>query len=146
MCCNIVHICFSVIKVSCEYHYSLWFSEGKKINKECFVVIDSFSCDILKGRYNCWEHGSINESFLNRKIKRPLKPKVTIQIASSGDSNSIPKPIQILAARLCEDQRLLLVYGNYLKPMFEKVVRSAREYSWFIKVIEWLINFLLCNK
>ncbi|XP_056022071.1 WD repeat-containing protein 43-like [Ostrea edulis] len=59
---------------------------------------------------------------MNGKVKKPLKPKVTIQIASSGGNDSIPKPIQILASQLCEDQRLLLVYGNYLKPVFEKLV------------------------
>ncbi|XP_062597839.1 WD repeat-containing protein 43-like [Saccostrea cucullata] len=58
---------------------------------------------------------------MNGKVKKPIKPKVTIQIASSGGSDSIPKPISILATHLCEDQRLLLVYGNYLKPVFEKV-------------------------
>lgn len=58
---------------------------------------------------------------MNGKVKKPLKPKLTIQIASSGGSDSVPKPIQVLASHLCEDQRLLIVYGNYLKPVFEKV-------------------------
>lgn len=64
---------------------------------------------------------------INRKVKKPLKPKLTIQIASSGGSDSVPKPIQVLASHLCEDQRLLIVYGNYLKPVFEKVVRSKHK-------------------
>lgn len=58
---------------------------------------------------------------MNGKVKKPLKPKLTIQIASSGGRDSVPKPIQVLASHLCEDQRLLIVYGNYLKPVFEKV-------------------------
>jgi hypothetical protein len=49
---------------------------------------------------------------------------VTIQIASEVNKTSIPKPIQILAAYVCDESKhkLLLVHGNNLKPTFEKVV------------------------
>lgn len=82
-------------------------------------------------------------------MKKPLKPKVTIQIASSGGNDSIPKPIQILASQLCEDQRLLLVYGNYLKPVFEKLVRRKTEniHNSYTPVESWtwLGKFLFWN-
>ncbi|XP_060593577.1 WD repeat-containing protein 43-like [Ruditapes philippinarum] len=69
------------------------------------------------------------EHKLNGKLKQPLKPKVTIQIASEVNKTSIPKPIQILAAYVCDESKhkLLLVHGNNLKPTFEKVTCSMSE-------------------
>jgi len=58
--------------------------------------------------------------------KKPLTSNCTIQIATPGnDGDSTPKPVPILAAALCTDkQSLLLVYGNTLQPIIEKVVRK----------------------
>lgn len=56
--------------------------------------------------------------------KKPLTSNCTIQIATPGnDGDSTPKPVPILAAAFCTDkQSLLLVYGNTLQPIIEKVV------------------------
>ncbi|XP_053393117.1 WD repeat-containing protein 43-like [Mercenaria mercenaria] len=64
-----------------------------------------------------------------RKLKKPLMPKVTIQIASEANKTAVPKPIQILAAYVCDEEthKLLLVHGNNLKPTFEKVTCSTSE-------------------
>ncbi|KAK3094081.1 hypothetical protein FSP39_023991 [Pinctada imbricata] len=58
----------------------------------------------------------------NGKLKKPVHPKVTIQVATSGENDSVPHPIQILAAHVCDDSKnILLIHGNYLKPTFEKI-------------------------
>lgn len=68
-------------------------------------------------------------SILNGKLYKPLKPKVTLQIATECSRGEVSRPIQILAAYICdEDQhQLLLVHGNQLKPTFEKVTYSTSE-------------------
>lgn len=59
-----------------------------------------------------------------RKLKKPLAPKVTIQIAADCGKSEVPRPVQILAAYICDEEqhKLMLVHGNHLKPTFEKVV------------------------
>ncbi|XP_052770151.1 WD repeat-containing protein 43-like [Mya arenaria] len=71
----------------------------------------------------------IFEHRLNGKLKKPLQPKVTVQIAGEGSNGSVPRPIQILAAYVCDvdTHKLLLVHGNSLKPTFEKVSYSTAE-------------------
>ncbi|XP_062346488.1 WD repeat-containing protein 43 isoform X3 [Cinclus cinclus] len=66
------------------------------------------------------------EHILNGYCKKPLTPSSTIQIATPGnDGDSTPKPVPILAAAFCKDkQSLLLVYGNTLQPIIEKVVKT----------------------
>ncbi|XP_069117175.1 WD repeat-containing protein 43-like [Argopecten irradians] len=63
------------------------------------------------------------EHTLNGKLKQPVKPKVTIQVATPGGKEEIPRPIPILAAHICDDKssNILLVHGNFLKPTFEKL-------------------------
>lgn len=56
-----------------------------------------------------------------RRLKKPLKPKVLLQVSTSGAKDSLPLPIPILAAQIC-DQDILIVHGNFLKPTFERVV------------------------
>ena len=65
----------------------------------------------------------------NRKLKKPLQPKLTIQIATPGSKTETPKPVPILAAYICDenDKNLILMHGNYLKPTFEKVVSNEPE-------------------
>ncbi|KAK3599161.1 hypothetical protein CHS0354_040999 [Potamilus streckersoni] len=65
----------------------------------------------------------IFETTLNGKLKKPVQPKVTIQVATSGSKLEIPKPIPILAALVCDevDKNILLVHGNFLKPTLEKI-------------------------
>ena len=65
-------------------------------------------------------------SLCNRKLKKPLQPKLTIQIATPGSKAETPKPVPILAAYICDedDKNLILMHGNYLKPTFEKVVST----------------------
>ncbi|XP_061480943.1 WD repeat-containing protein 43 [Rhineura floridana] len=69
------------------------------------------------------------EQVLNGSCKKPLTSKCTIQVATSGeDSDSTPKPIPILAAAICSDKEsLLLVYGNSLHPVFERVTINTTE-------------------
>lgn len=65
--------------------------------------------------------------FFSSYCKKPLTSNCTIQIATPGnDGDSTPKPVPILAAAFCTDkQSLLLVYGNLLQPIIEKVVRKT---------------------
>ncbi|XP_066172422.1 WD repeat-containing protein 43 isoform X2 [Sylvia atricapilla] len=66
------------------------------------------------------------EHILNGYCKKPLTSNCTVQIATPGnDGDSTPKPVPILAAAFCTDkQSLLLVYGNTLQPIIEKVVKT----------------------
>lgn len=65
-----------------------------------------------------------------RKCGKPLKPKVTLQVAAdSGQSKDIVSSIPILAARFQNDASLLIAYGsNFIT--FENVVR----YKKFLKL------------
>ncbi|KAF4794053.1 WD repeat domain 43 [Turdus rufiventris] len=69
------------------------------------------------------------EHILNGYCKKPLTSNSTIQIATPGnDGDSTPKPVPILAAAFCKDkQSLLLVYGNTLQPIIEKVSLNTTE-------------------
>ncbi|NXN38702.1 WDR43 protein, partial [Rhinoptilus africanus] len=69
------------------------------------------------------------EHILNGYCKKPLTSNCTIQIATPGnDGDSTPKPVPILAAAFCSDkQSLLLVYGNLLQPIIEKVSLNTSE-------------------
>uniref|UniRef100_A0A8C9FCQ2 WD repeat domain 43 n=1 Tax=Pavo cristatus TaxID=9049 RepID=A0A8C9FCQ2_PAVCR len=69
------------------------------------------------------------EHILNGYCKKPLTSNCTIQIATPGnDGDSTPKPVPILAAAFCTDkQSLLLVYGNTLQPIIEKVSLNTNE-------------------
>ncbi|XP_060063671.1 WD repeat-containing protein 43-like [Ylistrum balloti] len=63
------------------------------------------------------------EHTLNGKLQQPVRPKVTIQVATPGAKEEIPRPIPVLAVHICDDKsdNILLVYGNFLKPVFEKL-------------------------
>uniref|UniRef100_A0A8B9EDL6 WD repeat domain 43 n=1 Tax=Anser cygnoides TaxID=8845 RepID=A0A8B9EDL6_ANSCY len=69
------------------------------------------------------------EHILNGYCKKPLTSNCTIQIATPGnDGDSTPKPVPILAAAFCTDkQSLLLVYGNTLQPIIERVSLNTSE-------------------
>ncbi|NXA79727.1 WDR43 protein, partial [Thryothorus ludovicianus] len=69
------------------------------------------------------------EHILNGYCKKPLTSNCTVQIATPGnDEDSTPKPVPILAAAFCTDkQSLLLVYGNTLQPIIEKVSLNTSE-------------------
>ncbi|XP_068796170.1 WD repeat-containing protein 43 [Struthio camelus] len=69
------------------------------------------------------------EHILNGYCKKPLTSNCTIQIATPGnDEDSTPKPVPILAAAFCTDkQSLLLVYGNTLQPIIERVSLNTTE-------------------
>ncbi|XP_075003409.1 WD repeat-containing protein 43 isoform X2 [Calonectris borealis] len=69
------------------------------------------------------------EHILNGYCKKPLTSNCTIQIATPGnDGDSTPKPVPILAAAFCTDkQSLVLVYGNTLQPIIEKVSLNTTE-------------------
>ncbi|XP_017888745.1 WD repeat-containing protein 43 [Ceratina calcarata] len=58
---------------------------------------------------------------LNGRSK-PLKPSLNIAVASDVSQKDSVQQISILNGRLTDDQKLLLVYGTYINPVFEKVI------------------------
>ncbi|XP_076757696.1 WD repeat-containing protein 43 isoform X1 [Xylocopa sonorina] len=52
---------------------------------------------------------------------KPLKPSLNIAVASDASQKDSIQQIPILDAKLTEDQKLLLSYGTYINPIFEKV-------------------------
>lgn len=85
-----------------------------------------YKCEQLhKQKYRSFRNRN-NESkwncfFFHRRLKKPLKPKVILQVSTPGSKDSVPTPIPILGARICH-QDILIVHGNFIKPTFEKVV------------------------
>ncbi|XP_041353730.1 WD repeat-containing protein 43-like [Gigantopelta aegis] len=73
----------------------------------------------------------IFEHLLNGKLKAPLQPKVSIQIACSSGKDDTPRPIPVLAVHVGEDRErwILLAHGTFLKPTFEKVVYDTSQPS-----------------
>ncbi|XP_046371992.2 WD repeat-containing protein 43-like [Haliotis rufescens] len=65
------------------------------------------------------------EHTLNGRLKKPLRPKVKIQVVTAGGGvkEDTPRPIPVLAAHIQggKEKSLLLAHGSYLKPTFEKV-------------------------
>lgn len=52
---------------------------------------------------------------------KPLKPSLNIAVASDISQKDSVEQISILNGKLTEDQKLLLAYGTYVNPIFEKV-------------------------
>ncbi|KOC69160.1 WD repeat-containing protein 43 [Habropoda laboriosa] len=52
---------------------------------------------------------------------KPLKPSLNIAVASDISQKDSVQQVSILVAKLTEDEKLLLAYGTYLNPIFEKV-------------------------
>lgn len=52
---------------------------------------------------------------------KPLKPSLNIAVASDISQKDSVQQISILNGILTEDEKLLLAYGTYLNPIFEKV-------------------------
>lgn len=52
---------------------------------------------------------------------KPLKPSLNIAVASDISQKDSVQQISILNGKLTEDEKLLLAYGTYLNPIFEKV-------------------------
>ncbi|XP_029448828.1 WD repeat-containing protein 43 isoform X2 [Rhinatrema bivittatum] len=71
----------------------------------------------------------IFEYILNGHCKKTITSTSIVQIATSGkDDGSVPTPIPILAVAFCSDkQSLLLVYGNTLQPVIERVSLKTSE-------------------
>ncbi|KAL5008350.1 hypothetical protein ScPMuIL_013931 [Solemya velum] len=64
------------------------------------------------------------EHTMNGKLlTQPLKPIVKIKAATACQRDGMPTPIKILAAHCTGDRErnLLMAYGNFLKPKFEKI-------------------------
>ncbi|XP_064622092.1 WD repeat-containing protein 43-like [Lineus longissimus] len=74
-------------------------------------------------------HLLVFEHVLNGKCKKSLQPKVSIQIATPGCKDDVPRPIPILAVHIsCDNLRsLVMVYGNFLKPSIEKLEYGSLE-------------------
>ncbi|XP_076665868.1 WD repeat-containing protein 43 [Andrena cerasifolii] len=53
---------------------------------------------------------------------KPLKPSLNVAVASDISQKDSVQQISILDAKLTDDQKLLLVYGTYFNPIFERVV------------------------
>ncbi|KAK6177405.1 hypothetical protein SNE40_015512 [Patella caerulea] len=68
-------------------------------------------------------HLLVFEHTLNGRMKKPLKPRIHAQIASSNQNDAVPELVPILAAHICEDldNSLLIAHGSFLKPTFEKL-------------------------
>lgn len=79
--------------------------------------------------------GRLNETFENitvsmywhvyRRRKKPLKPSVSLQLASStSNRDDIPKPIPVLCSYVANDvdRTVVFAHGNFVKPVFEKMV------------------------
>lgn len=69
--------------------------------------------------------------FYFRKCGKPLKPKLTVMIASdTGQSKSKVTPISILSVQLCPNFRAQIVYGQAPFLAFESVVSILHFYSY----------------
>ena len=75
----------------------------------------------LSGKLVVFEH------VLNGKKKRPLVPKYTVQVATSSGKNDTACPLPIIAASFYGDGDILIMYGNVLWPVFEKLVTKDLE-------------------
>ncbi|XP_006816305.1 WD repeat-containing protein 43-like [Saccoglossus kowalevskii] len=60
---------------------------------------------------------------LNGKSKKPIKPRCTVQVATQGSIETAAKPLPIVCVQFCKgtDNTMLIGYGTFLKPVFEKV-------------------------
>lgn len=54
-------------------------------------------------------------------LSKPLKPSLNVAVASDMTQKDSIQQIFILDAKLTTDQKLLLVYGTYINPTFERV-------------------------
>ncbi|XP_043502426.1 WD repeat-containing protein 43-like [Polistes fuscatus] len=52
---------------------------------------------------------------------KPLKPTLTIAVASDGNQKDTVQQIPIFMAKLVENEKLLLAYGSYINLTFEKI-------------------------
>ncbi|KAJ8308007.1 hypothetical protein KUTeg_012881 [Tegillarca granosa] len=68
----------------------------------------------------------IFEGVINGKLNKPLKPKVTVQITTPVNKSAPSKSLPVLGAHLCNDKEnnILLVHGNFIKPVFEKLIKT----------------------
>lgn len=53
---------------------------------------------------------------------KPLKPSLSLAVASDANQKETVQQVPILAGQLVENEKLLLVYGNYSNLMFEKIM------------------------
>lgn len=71
----------------------------------------------------------IFEGVINGKLNKPLKPKVTVQITTPVNKSAPSKSLPVLGAHLCNDKEnnILLVHGNFIKPVFEKLPYNSSQ-------------------
>ncbi|GFT43799.1 WD repeat-containing protein 43 [Nephila pilipes] len=69
------------------------------------------------GLWHLFEHS------FNGKLKKPLSPKINIQIATIENNQSKkPCPVPIIAANISEGlDSCVIVYGSFLAPVFERI-------------------------
>ncbi|XP_012280196.1 WD repeat-containing protein 43 [Orussus abietinus] len=58
----------------------------------------------------------------NGRCSKPLKPSLTVLIASESSQKESIQQIPILLGHLTDDTKLLLAYGSFVQIMFEKVI------------------------
>lgn len=67
----------------------------------------------------------IFEHHLNGTCRKPIEPKVMVQIGSNSDKK--PKPIPVLSCQVCNDagHNVAVAYGNFMKVTCEKLPYSS---------------------
>ncbi|XP_071963272.1 WD repeat-containing protein 43-like [Antedon mediterranea] len=69
----------------------------------------------------------IFDPILNGRSKKPLTHRSTIQVVTEGKQSEMPKPIPIMCTMFYNDpeQRMMLIHGSFIKPVFENVIFSS---------------------
>ncbi|XP_054707901.1 WD repeat-containing protein 43-like [Uloborus diversus] len=73
------------------------------------------------------------EHMLNGRVKRPLEAKVIVQVGTKSDELAKPQLMPILAVNISEGiNSCLLMYGSFIKPIFEKIDLSDAPRNHFL--------------
>ncbi|XP_078040921.1 WD repeat-containing protein 43 [Augochlora pura] len=92
-------------------------SVSVNISKESQVIVLVVTRSGQAHLFQCQQNGRA----------KPLKPSLSIAVASDISQKDSVQQIPILDAKLMDDQKLLLAYGAYLNPMFERVIPDFSE-------------------
>lgn len=96
---------------------------GKLKNQPCSQKSSHLWCKYIKMLFKLTTYFS-----LVRKCTKPIKPKVTLQVASdTGQTKDVVTPIPIIAALFHNDTSIMLAHGHNLILTFENVVPNPYE-------------------